>query len=132
MATHPSVLCLCLVPLPPHPLLHMRLCHVHLQVHIKCQQQKLNTTSHQQSGHACSANATLQDTTPAPAGNKAHSLPPSTLTHTVSPSSLRHTLYTLSLSLLFLLFIPTHSTYSLSFITNAQLETPARLLETTW
>ena len=49
---------LCLVPLPPYPLLHMRLCHVHLQVHIKCQQQKLNTTSHQQSGHACSANAT--------------------------------------------------------------------------
>ena len=65
-------------------------------------------------------------------GNKAHSLPPSTLTHTVSPSSLRHTLYTLSLPLLYLLFIPTLSTYSLSFITNAPLETPARLLETTW
>ena len=34
-----ETVCLCLVPLPPHPLLHMRLCHVHLQVHIKCQQQ---------------------------------------------------------------------------------------------
>ena len=65
-------------------------------------------------------------------GKQSYSLPPSPLTHTVSPSSITHTLYTLSLPLLYLLFIPTLSTYSLSFITNALLETPARLLETTW